>query len=71
MYMKKTTSDVLKEEMGYSEEVRQCNTCGFYEEVEDVHLDRSWIDTCTFNSIGSMVIERAACCKHWKKRVKK
>jgi len=69
--MNEDTEKSLKKEMGYSEGIHKCGTCKFYKEIENPHLDRDWIDTCKFNSIGSITIKSTGICKHWKKSVKK
>lgn len=66
--LKEETQKVLKEEMGYIEEIHQCSTCFFYKEIEDPYLDRSWLDTCNFNSIGSIDVKKTASCEHWRNK---
>lgn len=68
--MNENTEKALKKEMGYREDIRKCDTCIFHEEIENPHLDRDWISTCKFNSIGAIEVKSTGCCKYWKKTVK-
>jgi len=65
--MKSDLAIKLKEEMGYTEEIRTCETCRFHEEVEGF-IDRSWDDICTFNNIGSILVKKSSNCTKWEKQ---
>jgi len=64
--MKENLEKEIKAEMGYTELVKECEKCHWFKEVDNPHLDRDWIATCTFNNIGSMVVSHSAHCNHWK-----
>lgn len=64
--MNEETEKVLKKEMGYTEVEHSCGTCCHYTEIEDPHIDKSWLSICTFNTIGNFIVLKTAFCKYWR-----
>lgn len=66
--MKENVQKVIKIEMGYCEDVCNCSTCYYYVE-EAGYDDRSWVDMCTFNTIGKIDVKKTASCNYWKQKI--
>ncbi len=66
--VKPETARVLREEMDYRNKSESCKTCANHKEIDDPHLDRSWIQTCSLfeKQLGLITIEVTGICKHWK-----
>ena len=67
-FVKPETSRVLREEMGYKNKSESCKTCAHYVEVDDPHLDRSWIQACALfrATMGLITIEVTGICRNHK-----
>jgi hypothetical protein len=54
--------EATKKAIGYSEKQNTCKDCKYSKELENPHLDRSWIWQCTVNSICSFEVHPNGRC---------
>lgn len=56
---------LIKEEIQYRDNSKNCEGCKFYKEIENSHVGRMWDSVCTLNAnvLGFMPVSPEACCK--------
>ncbi len=60
--------EITKEAMGYKENAPSCLGCQFNKELEDLHIDRSWYNVCTYSNICNFRISASGHCNNFKQK---
>lgn len=57
--------DETKKAMGYTPLTPRCKDCKFYTEIENLYVDRDWIETCTYSNLTHFRVDslRGSCTK--------
>lgn len=59
---------LIKDAMGYIEEVPTCESCRHRDEIPSKYVDRDWIQICTFPNVTEFQVEMTgSCTKHQEK----
>lgn len=66
--VKPGTARILLEEMGYKNKSESCKSCAHHKEIDNPHLDRSWIQVCALfeAQFGLITIEVTGYCRNHK-----